>query len=301
MPPAPCSPLRVGYTLHPMSRLSFTRASVLTSVTVALIVAACSSDDSKNNSSGNNAGNETTGATTSNTAAGPTTGGTTAGTTGAANTSAGPTSSSSTGSAAGPTTTGTSSAGDTTNETSAGGTSAGGTSGTTTTQGTTGAGGTGGGGTNPIVGTDNYDCSAPEGEVPALTLTPVVDGIEVPVDLDHPPNDDRLFVISLSGDVHIIKDGALVSTPFLSLGDKVQAGGSPGDERGLLGIAFHPDYAENGLFYLHYSAGPGFDGAGVHDTVIEEYQVSDDPDVADPASARTVLTVAQPSGQNNHK
>jgi glucose/arabinose dehydrogenase len=134
-----------------------------------------------------------------------------------------------------------------------------------------------------------------------LTLTEVAGGIEAPVDIEHPPNDDRLFVISLSGDVHIIKDGALVSAPFLSLGDKVEAGGNPGDERGLLGIAFHPEYAENGLFYLHYSAGPGFDGAGVADTVIEEYQVSDDPDVADPASARTVLTVDQPSGQNNHK
>ena len=286
-----------------MSRLRFTRASVISSVTVALVVAACSSDDAKHDSSGNNAGNGTSG-TTSNSAAGPTTNGTTAGTTGAANNSSGPTSSV-TGNGAGPTTTGTS-GGNPTTTTSAGGTSAANTTiGTGTTQGTTGIGGTGGGGNNPIAGTDSYDCSAPEGEIPALTLTEVVGGIEVPVDIEHSPNDDRLFVISLSGDVHIIKDGALVGTPFLSLGNKVIAGGAPGDERGLLGIAFHPAYAENGLFYLHYSAGTGVPGASTSDTVIEEYHVSSDPDIADAASARVVLTVEQPDNGNaafqNHK
>jgi glucose/arabinose dehydrogenase len=141
--------------------------------------------------------------------------------------------------------------------------------------------------------------------VPELTLTEVASGINVPVDITHPPNDPRLFVITLTGDVRIIKDGALVDAPFLSLGDKVVVGGAGGDERGLLGIAFHPAYATNGLFYLHYSAGTGVPGANTSDTVIEEYKVSSDPDVADAASARVVLTVAQPDNGNaafqNHK
>lgn len=164
----------------------------------------------------------------------------------------------------------------------------------------TSAGGNGGNGTTGG-GDGEADCSAAEGEVPALTLTEFVTGINVPVDITYPPGDDRMFVISLLGDVRVIKDGQLVEEPFLSLGDRVVVGGAPGDERGLLGIAFHPDYAENGLFYVHYSAGQGIDGASNGDTVVEEYHVSSNPDVADPESARLVLTVDQPSGQNNHK
>lgn len=120
-----------------------------------------------------------------------------------------------------------------------------------------------------------------------------------PVDLVHPPNDPRLFVITLDGDVRIIKDGQLVDTPFLSLGNRIILGGAGGDERGLLGIAFHPDYAQNGLFYLHYSAGQGVPGASQGDTVIEEYHVSSDPDLADPESGRVVFTHAQANTNHN--
>jgi len=178
---------------------------------------------------------------------------------------------------------------------SSGGASNGTGGGPATTGGGNGGGGTSGGGDSEA------DCSAAEGDVPALTLTPFVTGINVPVDITYPPGDDRMFVITLEGDVRVIKDGELVEEPFLSLGDRVIVGGGPGDERGLLGIAFHPDYAENGLFYVHYSAGQGIDGASNGDSVIEEYHVSSDPDVADPASARLVLTVDQPNGQTNHK
>src|SRR5690606_15779960 len=63
---------------------------------------------------------------------------------------------------------------------------------------------------------------------------------------------------------------------------------------------FHPNYAENGLFYVHYVAGQGVDGASTNDSVLEEYKVSADPDVADAASGRVVLVVDQPSS-TNHK
>jgi glucose/arabinose dehydrogenase len=158
---------------------------------------------------------------------------------------------------------------------------------------------------NPIAGTASYDCSESSGQVPELSLTQIPGQLTAPVDLAHPPNDNRLFVITLGGDVRVFKDGQLLPTPALSLGNRVAVGGAPGDERGLLGIAFHPDFAQNGLFYLHHSAGQGIQGAATSDTVIVEYKMSaDNPDVADPASARIVLTVAQPNnggGFNNHK
>lgn len=283
-----------------MSRLTRTHVSVLTSVTLAVVWAtACSSDDPKSNSSAD--ASASTGPTTG-TMAGPTTG-TMGSTTTGTPTTTGPATTGSSSSGFGTTGSGTTGNATTSSTTSTGGASSTTDGGPTTSGG--GTGGTGGGGNNPIAGTDNYDCSPPEGEVPALKLTEVASGINVPVDVTHPPNDSRLFVITLTGDVRIIKDGQVVETPFLSLGNKVAVGGAGGDERGLLGIAFHPGYAENGLFYLHYSAGTGVPGANTSDTVIEEYKVSADPDVADPSSARVVLTVAQPDNGNalfqNHK
>lgn len=216
---------------------------------------------------------------------GSTTGGTPSTTTGAT-TGAGPTTtgaSSSSGSGSNGTTTGTATD---TSSSSVGGATSGTGGGPATTSGTTGDGGTGGGGSAA-------DCSAAEGDVPELTLTEFARGFDVPVDLTYAPGDDRIFVATLDGFVRVIKDGQVLEEPFLSLGDKVLVGGvQGGDERGLLGLAFHPDYAENGLFYVHYVL-PS------NDSMIEEYHVSSDPDVADPASAREVLVVDQPSTPNH--
>lgn len=158
--------------------------------------------------------------------------------------------------------------------------------------------GTGGGASETAA-----DCSSAEGEVPPLKLTEVVGGLDNPVYALNPPGDDRLFVITLTGTVRIVKDGTLLPTPFLDLGDKVQVGGGAGgDETGLLGIAFHPEYATNGLFYLHYSDGNDPNSTG--DSIVEEYKVSDSADVADAASGRLVLKVEQPSNGGslrNHK
>lgn len=163
-----------------------------------------------------------------------------------------------------------------------------------------GASGTGGAmGSNPVAGTDSYDCAAPDGTVPALMLTEVA-SVPLASDVTHAPNDDRLFISTLDGDIRIVEGGQLVATPFLSLGNKVVGNfGNPGnfgDERGFLGLAFHPDYASNGLFYVHYSGAgaPTVPGTVESDTVIEEYKVSADANVADPSSARLVLTVSQP-------
>jgi glucose/arabinose dehydrogenase len=158
-----------------------------------------------------------------------------------------------------------------------------------------------------VPGTDGYDCSPPSGAVPALKATAVVaSGLAEPIFAAHAPNDDagRLFVIERAGTIRIVKAGALVTKPFLDIKSKVVAGAANGDERGLLGMAFHPNYATNGLFYVHYSDKADANNTG--DTIIEEYKVgSASPDEADTASARLLLKVEQPDNSStafrNHK
>ncbi|MGF1635270.1 MAG: PQQ-dependent sugar dehydrogenase [Phycisphaerae bacterium] len=117
----------------------------------------------------------------------------------------------------------------------------------------------------------------------------VVGGLSNPLFLAAPEGDDRLFVLERGGNVRVIDaDGNLLPTPFLSL--------SPGTagEGGLLGLAFHPNYATNGRFFVNYT------NATVTQTIVEEYTVSGtNPNVADAASARTVITYAQPGTNHN--
>lgn len=172
-----------------------------------------------------------------------------------------------------------------------------------------GAGSAGGGSVDGmrVPGTDGYNCSPPSGSAPALKATAVVtSGLSEPIFLAHAPNDStgRLFVIERSGAVRIIKAGALVAKAFLDIKSKVVTGAANGDERGLLGMAFHPNYATNGLFYVHYSDKADANNTG--DSIIEEYKVSAaSPDEADAASGRLVLKVEQPDNSSaafrNHK
>ncbi len=194
--------------------------------------------------------------------------------------------------------------------TSNGGSASGGTAGAATggSGGSAGAAGadTGAGGKR-VAGTDGYDCSPATGTVPALQAKSVAaSGITEPIFLTHSPNDagGRLFVVERAGTIRLIKAGAVVTKPFLDIKSKVIAGTSGGDERGLLGMAFHPSYATNGLLYVHYSDKADADDTG--DSVIEEYKVSSaSPDEADAASGRVVLKVAQPTNSSsvfrNHK
>jgi glucose/arabinose dehydrogenase len=184
------------------------------------------------------------------------------------------------------------------------------TGGTTATGGGGAAGAAGadsnGAGGKRVAGTDGYDCSPPTGTVPALQAKAVVtSGLSEPIYLTHAPNDAaRLFVVERAGTVRIVKQGSLVTKPFLDIKSKVVAGTANGDERGLLGMAFHPSYATNGLFYVHYSDKADANNTG--DTIIEEYKVSAaSADEADPASARSILKVEQPDNSSaafrNHK
>lgn len=99
----------------------------------------------------------------------------------------------------------------------------------------------------------------------------------------------RLFVVEQQGVVRILRNGSLSSTPFLDIRSKVLSGG----ERGLLSIAFPPNYASSGRFYVNYTNRPN--GA----TVVARYKVSSNADQADPASEQVLFTVAQPYENHN--
>ena len=108
----------------------------------------------------------------------------------------------------------------------------------------------------------------------------------------HAPGDpDRLFVVEQAGRIMILdlNTNVVDPIPFLDIDSRVN---SLSNERGLLGLAFHPDYANNGLFYVNYTRTS--DG----DTIVAEYEVTGDPDVADFNSERILLTIDQP--QTNH-
>jgi glucose/arabinose dehydrogenase len=120
-----------------------------------------------------------------------------------------------------------------------------------------------------------------------LTLVEVASGFTQPVFVDSPAGDDRLFVVDQAGTVEVLNDGERAT--FLDISSKVHFE----REQGLLGLAFHPDFAQNGRFFVDYT-----DTGGT--TIIEEYLVSGtDPDVADPEPARVVLTVEQPAANHN--
>ena len=110
---------------------------------------------------------------------------------------------------------------------------------------------------------------------------------------------DWLFILEKAGRVRIVADGELLDEPFLDIVRQVE---SRANERGLLGIAFHPNYAENGYFYLNYTTSSGglTPGIGTGDTVVSRFEVSaDDPYTADPDSESLVIAYDQPYGNHN--
>jgi glucose/arabinose dehydrogenase len=120
-------------------------------------------------------------------------------------------------------------------------------------------------------------------------LQTVVTGLSSPLYLTAPPGDAaRLFIVEQTGAIRIVKDGNLLPAPFLDLSSRISAGG----ERGLLGLAFDPEYATTGRFVVHYTNPAG-------DTHLSTFQVSTDPDVADGASEQVILTADQPYPNHN--
>lgn len=145
---------------------------------------------------------------------------------------------------------------------------------------------------------DPFDPNAP-----LVELRLVADGIAAPVALAD-PNDGtgRLFVVSQTGRVFVIPPaGGILETPFLDLSAKLPELDRSYDERGLLGLAFHPDYVANGRLFAYYSA-PRSDATPAEfdsETLLCEFRVSSDPNIADPLTERLLLRISQP--QRAHK
>jgi glucose/arabinose dehydrogenase len=140
-----------------------------------------------------------------------------------------------------------------------------------------------------------------------IALELIAEGLTAPVALVEPPDGSgRLFVVDQAGVIRIIDaDGDLLPAPFLDVSSRMVQLRTSFDERGLLGLAFHPNYAANGRFFVFYSAPlrtgqpPGradYD----HTAHISEFHVSaTNPDLADPSSERIVLQVDEPQFNHN--
>ncbi|HEY5983628.1 MAG TPA: PQQ-dependent sugar dehydrogenase, partial [Anaerolineales bacterium] len=145
---------------------------------------------------------------------------------------------------------------------------------------------------------DDYVLSKPS--VPlqssALHLQLVAGGATAPVIIANAGDGSgRLFIGEQSGRIRVLTNGAYLPTPFLNVSSLLKSGG----EQGLLSVAFHPDYATNGLFYVAYTAPRAGDSVGSN-LVLERFAVSaGDPNVADLASGTILLTIPHPS-QSNH-
>ena len=124
----------------------------------------------------------------------------------------------------------------------------------------------------------------------AAQLEPVATGLTNPLYLTSAKDGtDRRFIVEQGGVIKVLQPGATTTTVFLDITSRVLSGG----ERGLLGLAFHPDYAINGRFFVNYTRQP--DGA----TALAEFHVSaSDPNVADPTET-VLLTIAQPFANHN--
>jgi len=138
-------------------------------------------------------------------------------------------------------------------------------------------------------------CEDPGGtgthDTTGFQITLIESGLERPSWVTHAPGDvDRIFVLEQwTGRILILdlSDDSLIGTPFLDVD-----GLTTGHEQGLLGMAFHPDYAINGYFYVSYTSSTG-------DSIVERFRVSADDAVADPDSGQVVLSLDQPRSNHN--
>jgi glucose/arabinose dehydrogenase len=120
-------------------------------------------------------------------------------------------------------------------------------------------------------------------------LAPIASGFTNPLFLTH-AGDSRLFIVEQGGLIWVYKNGSTLATPFLDISSNI---GQNGGEQGLLGLAFEPDYAATGRFYVYYTNGAG-------NLTITRFNVSANPDVANLASAQVILTIPHPTYSNHN-
>ena len=149
-------------------------------------------------------------------------------------------------------------------------------------------------------------CGAPATAQVNVKLEKVAGGINTPLAMVQPPGDSRMFIIEQNGRIKILEGGKLNPTPFLDIRSKIKPLLHDFDERGLLGLAFHPKFKDNGKFYVAYSAHLDYQadlGQMLwydHSNVVEEYTVSSvDKNSADPSSARRIHSLSWPQFNHN--
>lgn len=136
--------------------------------------------------------------------------------------------------------------------------------------------------------------SAPDAA--AFKLTPVAAGFTRPLYVTHAGDgSNRVFLVEQVGKIWILHDGILQTQPYLDIEDLISPGAltQPFSEQGLLGLAFHPDYQDNGQFFVNYTDRQG-------GTVVARYQVDEsNPDIADGASGQILFQLTQPYANHN--
>jgi glucose/arabinose dehydrogenase len=133
-----------------------------------------------------------------------------------------------------------------------------------------------------------------------VVLTLVADGLSSPVAMDCPKDGSkRLFICEQTGKIKIVKAGKVLPLPFLNISSKLDnVKNKIYSEKGLLGIAFHPKFKSNGRFFVYYSA-PSKNKDSDHKSILAEYTVSSNPDVADPASEKIIMETEEPESNHN--
>ncbi len=129
-----------------------------------------------------------------------------------------------------------------------------------------------------------------DGAIPGIALHEAASGLRNAVHITHAGDGTRrLFVVEQEGRIRVLENGRLRETPFLDISERVASGG----EKGLLSVAFHPRYAQNGRFYVNYTTRD----RGLY-TIIAEF-TRRTHEAADPASERALLRIEQPYGNHN--
>ena len=139
---------------------------------------------------------------------------------------------------------------------------------------------------------DNAAHTLQTASFPSIKLTKVAGGFTEPTYITHAGDGSgRLFVVERKGLVRVVRDGAVLATPFLNITGKVQ---SRGGEQGLFSIAFPPGYASKNYFYVDYT-----NRSGVGNTAVARYPLSQNPDMANAAGEAVLLSVTQPFANHN--
>lgn len=149
---------------------------------------------------------------------------------------------------------------------------------------------------SPTLDSNSGDSSAMADSL-SLKLQKIADGLHSPVAAAFTP-DGVMLVCDQIGVIRSLENNKLNDAPFLDIQDKLIKLSGAYDERGLLGIALHPDYSNNKKFYVYYSAPPRESGSD-NQGIISEFTASSDGLKADPATERILLTVEEPESNHN--